>query len=209
MRAIYSDRVCACGVQFSPRSSRERHCSPECRFVDILVEFAGPGSGSGCWEWPLSLNVVTGYGQFNYSANPHKMISAHRMSYVVFVGQIADGLFVCHSCDNRSCVNPCHLFLGSPMDNIADMVRKGRYARSKRFQRGDDHWTRRLPSLLKYKVDSDTERAIRESDGSNRAVAKSYGLSHSTVGRIRSGRYRSSSGSARKTAAMERMGGKP
>lgn len=54
------------------------------------------------------------------------MTGAHRVSYRVFVGEIPDGLFVLHRCDNPPCCNPEHLFLGTHLDNMKDMRNKGR-----------------------------------------------------------------------------------
>lgn len=80
------------------------------------------GDGVGCWLWTASLNNG-GYGQLSLCRRP---CPAHRISYMIANGPIPDGLFVCHRCDVRRCVNPSHLFLGTAQDNIRDMVEKGR-----------------------------------------------------------------------------------
>jgi hypothetical protein len=74
----------------------------------------------GCWYWVGG--IARGYGMFSNI----KGIKAHRMSYILFKGEIADGLYVCHSCDNKLCVNPDHLFLGTHQDNLNDMTKKNR-----------------------------------------------------------------------------------
>lgn len=75
-----------------------------------------------CWNWTAWKNYL-GYGGFGFKG---KNIGAHRISYQLFIGIIPKGMCVLHKCDNRKCVNPKHLFLGTRVDNIRDMDTKGR-----------------------------------------------------------------------------------
>jgi hypothetical protein len=78
----------------------------------------------GCWGWNGGKNAH-GYGRMHVRG--HSIQSAHRASYVLFVGPITPGMNVCHTCDNPECSNPDHLFLGSHRDNMQDCIRKGRF----------------------------------------------------------------------------------
>lgn len=77
---------------------------------------------TGCWLWTASFGTA-GYGQILNDRK--KLEGAHRVAYELYCGEIGDN-FVLHKCDNKACVNPDHLFLGSQKDNVFDMDQKGR-----------------------------------------------------------------------------------
>lgn len=93
-----------------------------------------------CWLWVRGRNAH-GYG---IASNGKKsgLILAHRLSYELTYGPIPTGLHVCHHCDNPPCVRPDHLFLGTDADNVADMMRKGRYGPPRSQPKGAESWSR-------------------------------------------------------------------
>lgn len=95
------------------------------------IDRDGPFCGklnSKCWSWKMKLDK-DGYGRFRYK---NKKRGAHRISYMYFYGNIDDNLLVCHKCNNPSCVNPDHLYLGTASDNKRDEIESGRTSKGTR-----------------------------------------------------------------------------
>ena len=97
-------------------------------------------SRTGCWPWRAG-RFKNGYGAFAYTG--HRPGKAHRFSYLLHHGEIPEGALVMHTCDNRICVNPSHLKLGTAGDNARDSVTKGRWMSPARKA-----WLEKCPNLL-------------------------------------------------------------
>jgi hypothetical protein len=126
---------------------------------------------TGCIEWTRSL--VNGYPQ---SKSNGKSRRAHRMIWEFRYGAIPAGMNVCHKCDNRKCINPDHLFLGTTQDNVDDKMAKGRF----RPVVGEAQVAAKLsPAVV---------TTIRNASGPQRRIARDFGISQANVSVIRSGK---------------------
>lgn len=107
--------------------------------TDRLFRAVFTTTKGACWEWALSKDRV-GYGRLKVQEGSRSLFrhtSAHRYAYEIWVGPIPDGACVLHRCDNRACINPEHLFLGTQQDNMRDMHAKGRGPRGYRRKPND------------------------------------------------------------------------
>lgn len=128
---------------------------------------------SGCWEWQQSCSS-RGYGKIGILG---KSKHAHRSAYEEFIGPIPEGMYVCHKCDNPSCCNPEHLFLGTAKDNSMDRDSKGRQSR------GSRHTSSKLSEetvIEIIKMLNDGERPFN--------IAKAFNVTQSIVCHIKVGR---------------------
>lgn len=144
---------------------------------DRIDFYSMPVPECGCWIWLGHLDRY-GYGQ---TAVGGKRVTGHRMAWAAYFGDIPNGLCVCHRCDTPSCVNPDHLFLGTNEENIADKTAKGRAGNGPGF-RGETHPSARFSDAI--------IAAVRAAFGSQREIAKRFGISPTHVHGIRSGKYR-------------------
>lgn len=114
-----------------------------------------------CWVWRASKKNRHGHGQFGLSHHGSmRAIPAHRVSWQLTFGVIPNGLYVCHKCDNPSCVRPDHLFLGTQKDNMQDAVAKGRMARGERLGKLTETQIKEIRSL--FQTTSLTQKELAE-----------------------------------------------
>jgi hypothetical protein len=144
------------------------------------------GSSARCWEWQAARDGC-GYGKLGDDR-------AHRVSWRIHHGEIPDGMFVLHRCDNPCCVNPSHLYVGTKKDNAQDRERRGRsnHATGQRHGRYTHPHQTRGARNGRAKL---TEQQVRElldayfKQGIRKAeLARQYNLSKTSVGRIVSGK---------------------
>lgn len=169
-----------CQNPFTPSEKRGKRpvvfCSRSCVYqqqhAQSLLRFWSRVTRTAtCWLWH-GPHDHHGYGRVRVTLQGQILLRAHRLAWVLAVGPIPHELHVCHTCDNPSCVNPAHLFLGTQADNTRDMALKGRGTRGTRS---------RFAKLTEAQV-----YAIRalESTMSQRRIADLFHVSSGTVGYI-------------------------
>jgi len=149
---------------------------------DVAARFwakVSPGAEpDACWTWigaKKANGPGRGYGSFKLRSDISR--GAHRVSYALFNDVSPGELMVCHRCDNPSCVNPLHFFLGTAKDNNADTAAKGR--RGVRDQRGENNGAAKLTAEQVERI----KRCIVQGE-SNQCIARRYNVSHSLISRI-------------------------
>ena len=150
----------------------------------------------GCWVWQLAIGSH-GYGVMNWRG---KSQTVHRLVWLCFRGEIPENLFVCHTCDNRACFNPDHLFLGTQKDNMDDAVRKGRQAKGARQgththpesrATEEKHGTATHPGCCARKLNEDDVREIRYLDIEGfprKAIAEKFNVTKAMISTILTGK---------------------
>lgn len=154
------------------KQQQRAHCLPREEKIERLfkrVENTAFLTDEDCWNW-IGCTNNRRYGSIGLAG---KVIGAHCYSYLIYKGSIEEGQHVLHKCDNRRCVNPSHLFLGSNYDNIQDKINKGR------LPKGDTHNSSVLLSsqVLQMREDYKTETRLW-------VLAKRYNIASSTVFKI-------------------------
>lgn len=131
---------------------------------------------NGCWLWGRACDT-NGYGRMSMYG---ELAAAHRVSYLVFIGNIPRGMYVCHKCDVRNCINPDHLFIGTAKENTLDCLNKGR---SGAVSNGERHFNSKL-----------TEKSVIEilelcslKKLNQHEIAALYNVNHATISAIHTG----------------------
>lgn len=185
---ITDERICAvCQKRFIPKDQRSRKpnwglcCSRHCgvvygwrqrqflvkqRFFSRIVV-----AESGCWEW-TGPKFKRGYGQVGNANIGHRL--AHRHMWTLIFGEIPEDKFVLHRCDNRACVRPEHLFLGTQTDNVQDCLSKNRFR-----QRGETHAKAQLSD-----ADVVAIRTMHKHGIKRRIIRRVFDVSQSTLSNI-------------------------
>mgnify|MGYP003635175455 CR=1 FL=1 len=142
------------------------------RFWDKVNRTSDP---SQCWEWNAYASKG-GYGQFKLSKKSYR---SHRLAYELCFGPIPPKMCVCHKCDNVKCCNPSHLFLGTQLDNVKDMMKKGRAAV------GEGNGKSKLTNIQVNQI-----KDLLKSGLTYREIGANFGVTRQNIGSIARGETR-------------------
>jgi hypothetical protein len=152
-----------CRKIFEATSGASRFCSDSCHLTTNVKKVRG------CWIWQAGFDK-DGYGMVRMTGR--RRLRAHRASYAEFVGPVASGVMVCHTCDEPACINPGHLFLGTAQDNKADSMSKARHVKGEGV-----YWKAKLRERDVIAIRADNRRAI--------VIASEYGIDRNSVHHIK------------------------
>jgi hypothetical protein len=127
-----------------------------------------------CWLWQGSVDAA-GYGRMNRIVDGRKFYRAHQLAFYLSKGNSQD-LYICHECDNPTCCNPKHLFLGTALENTQDRDRKGRTAKGER-----------LPIAKLKEEDIPVILKLKSTGLNNHHIGKKLGVSHETIRNVLAG----------------------
>lgn len=165
-----------CGERFVGKGLKREFCCTRCRLLGSIIK------KNGCWEWQGTLHP-NGYAYATtYETNTKEHV--HRISYRVFKGEIPDGIYVCHACDNRKCIAPDHLFLGTAKENMQDAKAKGRLEHVKLLaSKGEKNPNAKLNDEKVREIRKEIEQGIRCT-----VIARKYGVGSGLIYYIRDGK---------------------
>lgn len=199
MRQFKPRRCARCEREFMPKAPSSRWCSVMCRLLDNCDQ---SGGADACWPWLKNVDNK-GYGRLTVHGRLDRVgkgkgFFAHRVMFELHTGEIlAPEIKVLHSCDNPPCINPDHLFKGTQLDNVHDMMRKGRAGYTLNKARGSKHHG--------ATISEETALAIFKSSLSLDKAAAHFGVTRDIVGKIRYGvSWNHVTGLPRKFSAKDR-----
>lgn len=156
-------------TRFVPGHIRHLQPDPPRQPIENFWDYTIRDGPDDCWRWNGSVDSA-GYALFSVRGLGNR---ACRISYILHYGPIPKGMLVCHHCDNPECTRPDHLFLGTPKDNVDDMVAKGRQAY------GERHWKSKLTESDIIEI-----RELRVQGMTQIAISRRYGVSQANISRI-------------------------
>lgn len=139
---------------------------------------------TGCWIW-LGSKTQSGKKQYGNFSLKGSSMRAHRASWIIYNGNIPDGMQILHSCDIGICVNPEHLRLGTHQENMQEMVARGRHNNASKGLLGEAHWNTRLSDKQIMEM-----KRLRAEGAKLREIAEQFDCSEAYASRVIRGKKR-------------------